>query len=562
VHIFALDFKGPLFKSKSGILKTHSFRLICLVASMAAAVPMHAQSGGGGNLLVTVLAVTAILVTLFVLLQVADSLIQVEATKRGIDTTRNRLSIMPSWREIFGSKKADYTKDHTVVELTKGFDIKLKGESENRLEPVQVTRYAVQPHNYNGIAPIPKVVVEVGQEVKAGDQIFFDKSNPDIQYVAPVSGEVIEINRGAKRAITEVVILADKNQKYREHKAPNLENVEREALVQFLIGTGAWPYIVQRPYDLVPQTDLIPENIFVSTFSTAPLAVDRAFAIEGKEAEFHKGLEVLGKLTSGKVYLGLSANEETAPAAVFTDAPNAEKVYFRGPHPSGNVGVHIHHIAPITDKEIVWTVKVQDVAAIGSLFTKGYLDSSRTIALSGDCFEAPCYIKTNLGANVGELIKDRLSESHVRLISGDVLTGNKKGTDNYMDAGAEQLTVVKEGDYHEMFGWLLPIKPRPSISKTFPNFLMPNHEFKADTNTHGEERAFVVTGQYESVLPMDIFPQQLMKAILTQDLDLMEGLGIKELTEEDIALCEFVCTSKQPLQEILREGLEIMREQS
>lgn len=543
-------------------MKTHSFRLICLVASMAAAVPMHAQSGTGGSLLITVLAVTAILVTLFVLLQVADSLIQVEATKRGIDTTRNRLSIMPSWRDIFGSKKANYTKDHAVVELTRGYNIKLKGESEDRVESVQITRYAIQPPNYNGIAPIPKVIVEVGQEVKAGDQIFFDKSNPDVQYVAPVSGEVIEINRGAKRAISEVVILADKNQQYKEHNAPDLGTVDREKLVQFLIGTGAWPFIVQRPYDLVPQTDQVPDNIFISTFSTAPLAVDRALLIEGKEAEFHKGIEVLSKLTSGKVYLGLSANGASAPSSVFADAPNAEKVYFRGPHPSGNVGVHIHHIAPITEKEMVWTVKVQDVAAIGSLFTKGYLDSSRTIALSGDCFESPCYVKTQLGANVGELIKDRLSESHVRLISGDVLTGNKKGTDNYMDAGAEQLTVVKEGDYHEMFGWLLPLAPRPSISRTFPNFLIPNQKFKADTNTHGEERAFVVTGQYESVLPMNIFPQQLMKAILTQDLDLMEGLGIKELTEEDIALCEFVCTSKQPLQEILRDGLEIMREQS
>lgn len=529
---------------------------------MSVSGSLAAQSNGAGNTFVTVLAVAAVLTTLFVLAQVAESLIQVEATKLGADGTKRSFSLFPSWSEIAGGKKPSYTDNARVVPLSKGYDIKLRGKAKAEVGDATVNTYAVQPTNFRGIAPIPKMEVELGQQVKAGDPIFYDKSNPDIQYVAPVSGEVVAINRGEKRAITEVVILADKEIKHRTLNAPDPAKASREELVSFLMSSGAWPLITERPFDVVPNPQAVPDNVFISTFSTAPMAVDRAILLQGKEADFHKGLEVLSKLTSGKVYLGLSANDKAAPAAVFSEAPHAEKVYFRGPHPAGNVGIQIHHVAPIGAKGMVWTLKVQDVATIGALFTKGYFDSTRVVALCGTPFTSPSYVRTYLGANVGDLVKDKANVEHNRFVSGDVLTGQKKGLEQFVDWGSEQISALKEGDYNELFGWLLPLKPRPSISRTYPNFLLPSVSFEADTNTHGEKRAFVVTGQYESVLPMDIYPQNLMKAIIIKDIEEMEGLGIKELSEEDVALCEFVCTSKQPLQKILREGLDMIQEQS
>lgn len=529
---------------------------------MSAAITLSAQSNGGGGTFVTVLAVVAVLITLFVLAQVAESLIQVEAVKLGADPSKRSMSIFPSFKDLAGKKGLPYASGKPVVHLEKGYDIKLLGVSKTEVDDARATRYAVQPPNFRGIAPIPKVMVEVGQSVKAGDPVFYDKGQPDIHYVSPVSGEVVSINRGEKRAITEVVILADKEIRHKALTAPDLSSATRENLVSFLMESGAWPLINERPFDVVPEPDSVPDNIFISTFSTAPLAVDRALLLQGKEADFHKGIEVLSRLTSGKVYLGLSGNGKTAPAAMFTDAPSCEKVYFKGPHPAGNVGIQIHHISPIGAKGKVWTLKVQDVATLGALFTKGYFDSSRVVALSGTPFTSPAYVRTYLGANVGDLVAGRANGDDIRFVSGDILTGNAKSTEQFLDWNAEQITSLKEGDYNEMFGWLIPQKLRPSLSRTYPNFLFPGMSFEADTNTHGERRAFVVTGQYESVLPMDIYPQHLMKSIIVKDIEEMEGLGIKELTEEDVAICEFVCTSKQPLQQILREGLDMIKEQS
>jgi Na+-transporting NADH:ubiquinone oxidoreductase subunit A len=246
---------------------------------------------------------------------------------------------------------------------------------------------------------------------------------------------------------------------------------------------------------------------------------------------------------------------------VFTEAKGVEHRWFSGKHPAGNVGVHIHHTEPILRGDKVWTLGVQDVITLGRLFTEKRFNTERVVAVAGAELKAPKYVKTYLGAKVGDLVKDNLANDHVRYISGDVLSGEKKNEEQFLNVYDDQLTVVEEGDYFEMFGWLLPIKARPSVSRTFPNFLFPNLTFKADTNTHGEKRAFVVTGQYEAYLPMDIYLQHLMKNIIINDLERIEGLGIYELVEEDVALCEFTCTSKQPLQQILREGLDMMREQ-
>ncbi len=515
----------------------------------------QSASGGGTNFLMIALFLVVAILLVGIVLQVAENLMQIEAKQLGLDTSTNDYSVFPkpgNW--------LDKDKGSKVITLKKGFDINLAGTAAKTIVPGQAATYAIQPGNFIGMSPIPKVVVEPGEEVKAGDPLFFDKKRPDIKYCSPVSGEIVEVRRGAKRAIKEVVILADKGEmNYRPINVPDLASLSREDLVRFLLETGTWPLIRQRPFDIVADTNIIPQNIFISTFDTGPLAPDNNLVVAGQEAAFQKGLDVLGKLTNGQIFLGLNAAEP--PAAAFTGATGVTHRWFKGPHPTGNVGIQIHHTDPIDTKEKVWVLGVQEVIQLGKLFNEGRFDASRIVALTGAELDHPQYVSTHQGACVGELLRDNMKSADARIVAGDVLSGKQKTSAEFLNFYDDQITVLKEGNYHEMFGWLLPLKARPSISRTFPNFLFRDAEFEADTNTHGEKRAFVVTGQYEQVLPMDIFPQHLMKAILVNDFERMEGLGIYELSEEDVALCEFVCTSKQPLQSILREGLEVMREQ-
>ncbi len=496
---------------------------------------------------------------LWVVTSLSDNLLKIEAEKSGIDTEKSDIGIFPKLGSITAPKAPSFVKGK-FHKLKKGFDIKLKGEASDTVDHnIGVTRFAIKPPNFRGNSPIPKVIVAQGDEVKAGEVIFFDKKNPDVKYVSPVSGEIVEVRRGAKRAITEVIILADKMMDYEVYDFPKIENCNRDDIRDAMIGSGLWTLLNQRPFDIIPGIDDIPANIFISTFDTAPLAPDHNILIEGKEEAFQKGLDVLNKLTVGKVFLGLDGNNK--PASAFANATGVEINYFSGKHPAGNVGVQIHHTSPIR-KETVWTVGVQEVATIGGFFLNGKVDLSRKVALTGAGIAEPRYVATHVGAHIGDLLKANMSDPNMRIVAGDVLTGQAVTMDDFLNYGDDQITTLAEGNYNEMFGWLLPLSPRPSLSKTLPGFLMPDFKYEADTNTHGEKRAFVVSGQYEKVLPMDVFPQHLMKAILANDIERMEGLGINELSEEDVALCEFVCTSKQPLQSILRKGLDMMREQS
>ncbi len=542
--------------------KANSLWLLAMTFLPTGAV-MGQAGKSGSNLFIYGLVAVAVLLFFYLLVQIADNLLAIESRQSGAERKGVNFGIFPRLSELFAPKLPSFAGDAPVTVLKKGHDILLQGEAPCTIDESKTGQtFAVQPPNFKGILPIPKMMVEVGAEVKAGDPLFYDKGAPDILYCAPVSGEVIAINRGAKRAITEVVILADKNQKYRKLDAPDLGKTTREDLVKFLMGSGAWPLIRQRPFDVVADPGETPRDIFISTFDTAPLAPDANFVVKGKETAFQKGIDALAKLTSGKVYLGLNAKSAVEPSQAFTGAANAEKHWFHGKHPAGNVGVQIHHIRPIGPKDKVWTLGVQEVITLGALFTENRLNTERIVALTGAELKAPCYVRTHIGVQLGDLLKDNLKNENVRIISGDVLTGRQSGKGGFLDFYDDQVTVVEEGDYFELFGWLLPLEPRPSVSKSFPNFMFPDLLFKANTNTHGEKRAFVVTGQYEQVLPMDVYPQILMKAILNGDFERMEGLGIYELIEEDVALCEFVCTSKQPVQQILRQGLEMMREQS
>lgn len=530
---------------------------------MSLGVPSYAQSEGGNNLLIGSLIVIAAIVLIWIIVKVADNLLHIEGRESKVDDSG--ISLIPKFGKVFQPKLPAYVEKSgfPVHVLKKGFDILLEGAAsgEEVAEAEGVTRYAMQPKNFQGMSPIPKVLPEIGDEVLAGQPLFYDKKHPEILYVSPVSGEYIELNRAEKRSIAELVILADKEQRYAELQAPDLESAPVEEIREFLQKNGGWALIRQRPYQITPAPDDVPDNIFISTFDTAPLALDQNLVVRGNEAAFQKGLDVLGKLTEGKVYLGLDGRPGHAPAEAFVQAAGAEKHWFAGKHPAGNAGIQIHHIHPVGPKKKAWTLGVADVITIGNMWLEGRFVADRLVALNGTELKSPKIVRTRIGANMGELLAGNIKDTDNRIISGNVLTGQQKQKNQYLNIFDNQVSVIQEGHYLEPFGWLIPSKSRPSLSKTYPSFLFPDNKYVADTNTHGERRAFVVTGQYEQVLPVDTYPQALMKAILNNDYETMEGLGIHELVEEDVALCEFVCTSKMPVQKILREGLDLMQAQ-
>lgn len=537
---------------------------LIILTSLLSSNLLLAQGGEGelSNWFVYLILATVVILFFVVMIQVSDNMLAIEAKRMGIqDKTGRNFSLFPSFTDLFPKKVPAFVGEgEHLVALKQGHDILLEGAAANETKPAQsVTTYGVTITDFIGISPIPKILVEVGDQVKAGDPLFFDKKRPEIIHTAPVSGSVVEIRRGAKRSIQEIIIRADEEMQFRAFDVPALETTSREDIVAFMLQSGAWTFLRQRPYNTMPDPQVTPRDIFISTFDTAPLAPDLNLVVAGREAAFQKGLDVLAQLTGGSVYLGLDGSKGTEVAAAFTQATGVVKNWFAGKHPAGNVGVQIHNTRPVSAGEVIWTPMVQDVITLGELFLTGQFNTTRLVALTGAELKAPQYVQTYLGANLGELLQDNLANDHIRIISGDVLSGTQRSAEAFLGIFDDQVTVVEEGDDYEMFGWLLPIKPRPSVSGTFPTSFFPNMSFKADTNTHGEKRAFVVTGLYEQMLPMDIYPQHLMKSILVGDLEQMEGLGIYELVEEDIALAEFACVSKQPLQAILRDGLDKMR---
>lgn len=515
---------------------------------------LQAQTAGGNSLGWALAGIAAVLF-LIVVSNLASNLINLEARKRGVEMDQSDFSLFSGITSLF-RKRVDLPEGGDSVKvLRKGYNILLEGAAEKKWLQRDAKTFAMQPKDFVGMVPIPKMMVEEGQEVLAGTPIFFDKSHPEILYTSPVSGEFIELRRGEKRSIQELVFLADKEQKALKHDLPSME---KENIIPFMLKTGAWTLLRQRPFDTIPSPEETPKNIFISTFDSAPLAPDNSFIVEGRGDDFQMGIDVLNHLTDGKIYLGLDAQSEVS--GVFKQTTGVVKNYFHGKHPAGNVGVQIHHTAPLGPKDMVWYLGVQDVLVLGHLFNTGHFINERVVAITGAEVEETGYVKTRQGASIEDLIP-QVNEG-TRIISGDVLTGKGKSHKGYVGMSDDQITVAEEGDDYEMFGWLLPLKGRPSVSGTFPNRIFPDIKYRANTNTHGEKRAFVVTSDYEKLLPMDIHLQPLMKAILNNDFERMEGLGLFELSEEDVALCEFACTSKQPLQSILRDGLNVLREQS
>jgi Na+-transporting NADH:ubiquinone oxidoreductase subunit A len=452
-----------------------------------------------------------------------------------------------------------------TVKLRKGLDIKLVGEAEKVMESLPMpSEVALKPADFHGM--VPKMVLKEGEKVKAGEVVFHDKYNESIKYVSPVSGTIKSIVRGEKRRILSVVITADSEIQYASSSSVNVNDLNGEQVKEKMLAAGLWPFVKQRPIDVVANPNVAPKAIFISGFDSSPLAPDYNFLLEGKEADFQTGIDALAKLTSGSVHLGLNGQTMSAPALL--NAKGVQMNRFYGKHPIGNVGTQIHHIDPINKGEMVWTINALDVAMIGKYFNTGKFDATRTIALCGSEVSAPKYFTTVLGAQLTGLLDGKIKDGNVRYISGNVLTGDKVEKDGYLGAYHHQVTVIPEGNEYKFFlstGWLGHGFDKFSNSRLFPTWLLnavaPNKKYRLDTNTNGEERAFVVTGELDRVFPFDIMPMQLVKAAITKDIDGMENLGIYEVAPEDFALCEYVCTTKINIQDEVRNGLDLINEE-
>ena len=434
------------------------------------------------------------------------------------------------------------------IRIKRGVDIKLVGKAEKMFANVtQAKVFALRPDDFHGVTP--KLVVKAGAQVKAGDTLFYSKYDDRIKFSSPVSGEVTEIVRGAKRKILEVKILVDSEITYKEF---NTSTSSKEEVIETLLESGSWAFIKQRPYDVIANPSDKPKAIFISGFNSAPLAPDFDFALQGKEQSLQKGIEVVSKLTTGKVHLSVDAK-----TSIFNNISGVELHNVSGPHPAGNVGVQIHHIDPVNKGERVWTITPQDLVIIGDLFLTGKFNAERVVAITGSEIKQPRYVKTIAGTSLENILKDAIKPGDVRVINGNPLTGAITSKDGYLGYYDNHITVLPEGNKHRLFGWM-PWMYNNIFSLSGTSLASKSKEYTLDTNLNGETRGFVVTGEMEKVFPFDIYPMFLVKSIMYNDIGEMEAQGIYEVAPEDFALAEVINTSKINIQDIVRKGLDVM----
>ncbi|MDC1197796.1 Na(+)-translocating NADH-quinone reductase subunit A [Algibacter sp.] len=442
------------------------------------------------------------------------------------------------------------------IRIKKGLDIKLNGEAEKTVEQAIISNYStIRPEDFHGVTP--KLVAKEGTLVKAGSTLFFDKSQETVKFSSPVSGKVVEVLRGPKRRIDAIKIEADKTQTFEDFGKFDIDASKPEEIKAHLLASGCWPFVKQRPYDVIANPEKSPKAIFISGYASAPLAADLDFTLQGKESELQAAVSALGKLTEGKVHVSVGKNGNSPLAGL--NGVILHKV--SGPHPSGNVGTQINKIDPVNKGEVVWTVSPHDLVIIGELLLTGKFNAERIVALVGSSVEKPRYFKTIAGSEIATIVYDKgvSKDGNDRIISGNVLSGKQIQTDGNLDYYSNVVSIIPEGDDYELFGWTKPVFNKVSTSRALTfSWLNPKKKYDLNTNTNGEHRAFVTTGTYEKVFPLDIFPMQILKACMYQDLDEMEALGMYEVAPEDFALTEFVCVSKQPHQKIIRQGLDLM----
>ena len=441
--------------------------------------------------------------------------------------------------------------------IRKGYDIKLVGAAaQTDLDAVSAQTYAVSPLDFPGITP--KLAVKAGAQVKAGDTLFFDKDRPEVKICAPVSGEIAEVKRGAKRKILAVIILADSKIKYASHGKLDLDKADRASVAELFSNSGIGALITSRPYGVVASMLEEPRDIFVNAVQSGPLAGNLAYQLDGKDSEITAALKALGKLTSGKVYVSQDGDEKGVPSLNDSSVVN---VNFTGKHPKGMVGTQIAHISPINKGDIVWTVNAVDLPVIGRAVLKGEYAPEYKVAVTGSMVKNTGYATMIQGVSLSSFNASNMKAGNARIIAGDVLSGTQ--IEKLMDTfplGNPRLQRFRKEIKRNSLDGFCRIRQIFHESRLW-GWLFPNRKYDLDTNMHGEERAFVVTGEYDKFIPMDIFPQHLLRAVMIGDIEKMEQLGIYEIVPEDFALAEVACTSKLPLQQIVRDGLNDLRKE-
>lgn len=437
------------------------------------------------------------------------------------------------------------------LSLKKGLDLRLEGEiTDFTPRRVEVKSCAVIPDDFPGITPKPEV--HEGDTVKIGSPLLRDKACEDLKIVSPMAGKVKAIVRGERRKIERVEIESDGTGESVKFDTSGYDRPDKA--LSLLLASGMMSRIHQRPYDIVARPSSTPRDIFITAIDSAPLALSIPEILKGKDSELAAGVKLLKSLTRGKVYIGCRPGE-------LAEVPGAEMVYVSGPHPAGNVGVLIANISPVNKGETVWTLDAVTLAKIGHLVLNGVVDGSATVAITGSEVKNPCVELTTEGAPVKPLLAGNVDEDNVhhRIISGNVLTGYKVSADGYLRFPYRQITVIPEGDdVDEFMGWASLSPAKMSASRSFPGHFT-RRRFAPDARILGGRRAMIMSGEFDKVLPMDILPEYLLKAIIGKDIDKMEQLGIYEVAPEDFALCEYVDTSKMELQKIVREGLDYLR---
>ena len=444
-----------------------------------------------------------------------------------------------------------------VIKLRKGLNINLKGKAEAKVIAIDASDvYGLVPDAFVGVKP--KLVAKEGDVVKAGDALFVDKLHPEVKFVSPVSGKVTSVERGDRRKILSVQVTADKQQVYADFGKKNVNTLSCEQVKTALLESGLFAFFLQRPYAVTANPADAPKAIFVSTFCDMPLAADFEVVLKGNEADFQTGIDALAKIA--KVHLGVKPSASSALA----NAKNAVVTVFDGKCPAGNVGVQINNVLPVNKGEVVWTLGAEEVIFIGRLFNTGKVDLTRTIAVAGSEIKAPAYVKALVGQQISSIVKGNIAtDKKVRLIDGNPLTGLKVCETSFLGAHSTEITAIPEGDEaDEAFGWIMPRFNQFSTSRTYCSWLMGNKEYSLDARVKGGERHMIMSGEYDSVFPMDIYPEQLVKSIIAGDIEKMEALGIYEVAPEDFAVCEFVDSSKLELQRIVREGLDMLRKEN
>ena len=444
------------------------------------------------------------------------------------------------------------------IHFKKGLDINLVGEAKKVLEPAPKSKfYSVEPSDFHGINP--KLNVKISDNILAGEILFYDKSDELLKFASPVSGQITEIIRGEKRKIMSIKILADENQVFKNSGCLKM-SANRDEIIEFLLSVGCWPFIMQRPYAIIANYKSLPKSIFISGYSSEPLSADLDFTLKDSTKEIQAAVSTLNKLTKGKVNVSVEKSSDS----IFREINDIELYNVSGPHPSGNVGSLINKVDPVNKGESVWTVSAQDLVIIGNMILTGEFKAERIVSLSGSSIENPRYLKTTIGCQIDSITNNNIhnQNDNNRIISGTILSGKKVESDGHLGYYSNSVTVIPEGDDYELFGWTKPVFNKVSVSRALTfSWLFPKKKYDLTTNTNGEHRAFVTTGTYEKVFPLDIFPMHILKACMYSDLDEMEALGMYEVAPEDFALTEFVCVSKQPHQNIIREGLDLMKKE-